>query len=712
MANIETNPQLKLIQSRLETMKHSTPRKQWLDNAKRMRDLYKGEIWPDDKTGSETLDSDHKVTINLPQSSADIIVSSIAYTDPEFQIVPMEPAAKQNAPYQKAALSKVWSEIGAAHVERKRLKDAVVYGIGVVFVGWLFEENNQPPKEGTRPAAALATPKRASYQPPDESALSPEADELVEAGIEPEMAAAVASIPESPAIPWQEPLLEEESEIDVLYDNPLLRRVSPLRFYVDPDHDDIEDLRQAAFVVEEKYVRKVDLENDERYSNTDNLKADLRESFDENDKVVPYGGARPPQEEFVKVYDYWQKDGRKHYVIADGQWDRPLLEEDWPYPYNSYPYTTLVYRSIPDQQEPQGAIEPAETSAKLYNLYRSIQIRHDEQIARTPLGFDENMVTADGLKRLRGTETMPLVPCNGPPESAIQPIHLTPLSREFYVTQDAVKQDVDIAMATNDYQRGLPDTTRRTFGEVSMINSLSASRGQLLQRLYEIACAQDANLVLSLLQDPTFCDRERWMAITGEKPQEIEELNWNADTIKGQSDVRVICNSTRVQTPESVQQNMVLAIQSLAQPAQAGVINLAPFLRKFAESLNMSPTEMEEIMNADQDQNGQALQQLAEAVEQQGQMLQQLGQYLQQLAEQVQQIQAELESGAVDAKTQMELRAREAELQHRQQAHELDINHLAQKHAIELDALRSKATVTTNAANPTNETNEPPQFGF
>lgn len=645
-----TAKQLKQVASRIEMCTQDESRKSWANKCRRMRDLYAGKLWPDQSQSVDgwPLEAEHEVTVNLAQVNTDIAVASIAYSDPEFQIIPQEPEAEQNAQWQKAALSKVWNEINALHIERLRLKTAVVEGVGVNFVGWRFEEENKTPHEGARP------------------------DYLPQEGPLPTLLAEDGSLVAPPPEP------EPEESLEVTYDNPSIRSVKPTMFYVDPDHDDMDDLRDAKYVFEVWRLPEEDVKKNKAYSNTKDIKGDSRIGTQHNEDEERK--QRKTDEKYVTLYSYWQRRGRRHLVFAEGQFEKPLLDEEWPYRYHTYPYTTLVYRNLLNEQLPQGSIEPAETSILSYNLYRSIQLRHDEQMARCLMGYDGSKLTEDGKKALKEGRTGALVECAGPPNETIQPLQHSALPQDFYATQAGSKEDANVAMASNDYLKGTPDRTRRTLGEVERTVSLSAARAQLLQRDYERACEKDANLILTLLQDERFCDRKRWMVITGQPQEQMPPGDWNADTIRGQSDVKVVCNSTRIQTPESLQGTMSFALQSLMPYVQAGLINPGPFLKKFGQSISLTPQEMDEVLKAQDDQVN---------VEQQVQETQaavtQLAQVVKQLMDQVQQLGEAIGQGQTDAKTTAEMERKKLDMDMAAQKHQLDMEMSAEKHMADME---------------------------
>ena len=646
-----TKKQLERLKRRIEVSVKLTDRENWQTTATRMRDLYKGNFWPDADAAIQPFEGEHRVTINMAQVNTDIIVSSIAYSDPEFMLIPQDPQAAETVPYQKQALQKVWNEIDALHSERQRLKDSVIYGLGVSFVGWRWEEEDSHAQEGTR---------RPDYLPQE--------------GDLPTLVMQDGGLMAPPPDPTP---AEELDGISVAYDNPTIRRVKPYRFYVDPDHDDLENLRDAAYVFEAKILPLDAVKANPNYTHTRDLKGDSRITVEDDEREEHR--KHKTDEQYVRVYDYWERQTRRHIVIVDGQWDKPILDEEWPYRFNSYPFVTLVYRDIPDEQLPQGAIQPAETSILSYNVYRSRQINHDDQMGRGLMGYDASKLTEDGKAVLKGDETGGLVECNGSFNEAVGPIAMAPLTQDFYLTQRDIKEDGNVAMAVNDYQKGAPDTTRRTLGEVDRTISLSASRAQAFQRDYERSCERDANLVLQLLQDERFCDSKRWLAMTGGDPDKVEGLEWNAESIKGQSDVRVVCNSTRVQTPESMQQTMAFALQSLMAYVQSGVVNPAPFLKKLGQAFNLTPQELQEFTLP---QNGG--QQMQQGMEQMGAVVQQIVPAVQGLMQEVEQLKQVISQNAVDAKTQMDMAVKQQQMQQDAEKFQLTIQQMQEKHALEM----------------------------
>lgn len=637
--------QLRTIQNRIESTIKANSRKEWARNAAEFRDLYSGKWFG---TNEFAAFGENRVNVNMAQVNVDIMVAAIAYADPEFQIVPLDQEAEVNSHYQKAALRKVWSEINAIRPERRRLKDSLIYGYGVNFVGWRFEESDSPAQEGG---------KRPEYLPQN--------------GPLPTLLTGGGDI----VIPPDEAEEETSEDSIVVYDDPIVRRVNPLRFYIDPDHDDLDDLRDAKFVVEEKIVPLDYVKNDERYSYRNEVRGSERLAFDDDDKDKSSRNKEfESTEKRVKLYEYWQKDGRLHVVFAEGMWDKPLMTETWPYRYASYPYTTLVYRDLPEDQLPQGVIQSAAGSVKMYSKYRTMQINHDEAMSRCPIGYDASGLTNDGKKAMQGNDVNPMVECNGVPANIIHPIPMPALPSDFYATQAAVKDDINGIMSVNDYMRGDAGSTRRTLGEVNMTVSLSAARGQLVQRDYERACEKDAMLILALLQDNRYCDRKRWMSISGEQDEQTPGYEWNYSNVLGQSSIRVVCNSTRVQTPESMQNSMAFGLQSLAAYVQNGMINPAPFIRKFGQSINLTPKELQEAIAP---MNGQGQQ--MQMVQQLGQQVQQMGQMMQQIGQAVQQIQQRLDAGAMDAKTQMEMQKAQMEMQMAAEKHQLEMSIIAEK---------------------------------
>jgi hypothetical protein len=137
-----------------------------------------------------------------------------------------------------------------------------------------------------------------------------------------------------------------------------------------------------------------------------------------------------------------------------------------------------------------------------------------------------------------------------------------------------------------------------------------------------------------------------------------------------------------VQTPESIQNTMGFILQSMAPYVQNGMINPAPFIKKLAQSLNLSPQDIQEVMSPSQggqdQQQAQAMQLVQKALEQIAQQLAKTDQEVQKLAQ-------DLGQGQLDAKTEADLQGKQMEMQHSQEKHDAEMQMMGQKHQMDME---------------------------
>jgi hypothetical protein len=188
--------------------------------------------------------------------------------------------------------------------------------------------------------------------------------------------------------------------------------------------------------------------------------------------------------------------------------------------------------------------------------------------------------------------------------------------------------DINLIMGVNEYRQGTPDRTRRTLGEVQSIISLSASRAQYKQLVFEEFCARIGKKILLLLQDPRFCDRIRFMRMTGASEEELQE--WNYERVLGDSDVKVVTNSTRPPTQDQEVQRWGFLLQSLTPYMQMGLVNIAPILQEVLKASGIPPSKIKEIQ---QSQESPIIMQLVQAVQALAMQVQQIQQALGQQAQ-------------------------------------------------------------------------------
>lgn len=661
--------QMELMKFRVDMVRNKLQSEgEWESNARNMFDLYKGLHWPVE-LGDELHD---RLTINYAQINVDVAEASIAYTDPEFLLEATESIAKENESYQKAALNSVWHEINALEPIQAAVQDSLICGKGVVFVGWRFQRFKSLPVEGARSREKTQPLPSASQQlPASPSGIEnvPELGALPSGGALPGVPGEATGFPlpgtpgvpggaeplASPPVQQKEVAAQEmpEMESSVVYDNPIVRRVNPLQFHVDPDHDDLKNLMDAAYVIEECVLPLNDVVFDKKLQHTSKLQGS--ETID--DRYLSEKNRNSSFARRVRLYHYWQREGRIHAIIADELPNEPLLIEEWPYNFNTYPYLCKIHRRIPNEQDPQGQVEPAETSIQELDVYRSTQLRHDRRWAKGQIAYDKSLVDEEAIADLESGIDGAIVGINGPPAQAFGPVPTDPLPSEFYVTQVGIKSDISALMGVDEWQTGTPaDRTRRTRGEVELLISRSSIRGQKLLRDFERFCEKVASLILTLLQDPRFCDRERWIEITGEDGG-TQPGSWNAERVKGSAHVRVVCNSSRVQTPETMQNKWGFLLQSIAPYVGAGVIDPTVLLEEAAKAYGLTPPQIKRM--SPQGGNGSQVQ---EAV-------QLLAKGLMEVKQQVEQLTAQLQQNQVDAKTQMDVAKHQQQMQQKAESH-------------------------------------------
>lgn len=710
------------IKFRLELVDNTRAgaRDEFQETAERMIALYKGEHFL-----SRPAANEDRLIINYAQVNTDILTTSLAYNDPALSIRPLSEKARGSAELQKAALTKTWVETDSLAPCQHAMQDASITGKGIVFVGWRYEtmedgptEGNRPedaydyatenqpldepdmpvpglpgmPEAGMQPMAGIASPEQgldgafAGVMPetPPGANPMPGADQGMFGEVSlPESGFALPETDESPEAPDQ--LISER----VVYDNPIVRRVDPLAFWVDPDHHDLENLRDAKYVVEIKEITLAELKKDSRFKGKKILK-DIKGTSRVDRRIMTPSNMESDDVKRVVLYDYWQKDKRIHVIICEEQLDEPLLVEPWPYRFPTYPYVLMAFRRIPNQQDPQGQIEPAETCIKELDKYRSIALNHDKRYAKGRTAFDKSKLTPGGMKALKEGEDGALIEVQGNPNEVFGSVPDDPLPADFYNTGMNIKQDISVLMGVDDWSRGTPDRTRRTKGEVDTMMSKSATRGQFIQVKFERFCSKIATLMLMLLQDESFCDNPRWIELKGDDGNTPpQQFYWNYSDVIGQSDVEVIVNSTRVQTPESLQQKWVNLLQMMGPFVQAGAVDITPVMEEVLKSF-----EVPESIRMKISQNGGgAMQQMQQALQQGQQMMQQMGQAIQQmmsqgqqimqqveqLTEKVQEMDGRLDVTSADAKTQMQIKKMEVDMQLDVEKHKMEMLKMQQE---------------------------------
>ena len=486
------------------------------------------------------VDYRDQVTVNYAQRNVLLKMAQIAFGPPAFNVVPHDSQSELKALDQKRHLEHVWREIKAYNATRRALLDTRVTGTGLCGVQWLcktrlrtYTDQSERPEEGEK----------------------------------------------------------KGQEVNILLDQPHVRRVSPYSALFDPDSPD--DL-QAGRWMGEKIIRPLEhLRRLPKYSHiADKLKGDTRYSEKYQTSLAFYQDSDQLKAVTFYVLYLWDVGARIEWTdeVPDQLMfagDRP--EIDYPLTPDGvayFPYVRL--RGVPDGESAYGMgdIEIAETQQVEINAARS-QLAARRRCDGSIYMADGTVMTQDLLDEIESApdRAIVLIQKGLKPGQKLSDV-MVPLQRqqvqpELYATYNEAKMDMAMLTGLSMEERGLGGAEKFAT-QTAMIAQTAGDRKALERVEYEEGVAEIATQVAWL--------EHRW----GDKERHIKaEEGWT--TLRG---VELAGNYSFFVEPASMSPPSDAMDEQLWQgrlmalaPFGASGINLTPVIERYLQSFDFENTE-------------------------------------------------------------------------------------------------------------------------
>ena len=165
-----------------------------------------------------------------------------------------------------------------------------------------------------------------------------------------------------------------------------------------------------------------------------------------------------PEDNLVALIEIWDKKYKKRMIYADGC-PRPLLVEDWPFPYlKNFPYVMCNYIDAPNQ--PYGLGLPRWIEDQQLQLNRARTLEQDvARKSRPRYAASESTAPEEIQKWLNGDDIV---------VGEIKPLQLADLLPSFQILQQNMHRDIEEATGADALLQGGRLPSRTTAGEVGL----------------------------------------------------------------------------------------------------------------------------------------------------------------------------------------------------------------------------------------------------
>lgn len=530
----------------------------WDKRAERARKLYDGQHWPDMKRASKRS----RIVVNHVRPAVDTKVANIAFAYPEFTLKPMNAEGRDHADTASQVIRFDWRRAGAQKEAKRALRDNQIYGLGICFDGWLWETEPTGMEPGQRSECGRGN---VAGEPPDTT--------------------------ENPGY-YEEPPVTQEM---LREDRPLVKRIAPCHFFVDPECDAV--LANARFCGYCEYRPLAEVKADERLKNVRQIEGSAKsmrpwvdgEYTEMEDEALPQDLKR------VKLLHYYERARKIHAIFCE-EHDKPLFVEPWTWSGDWYPFVVL---RAPDSEDEFWPTPPPLWIEHQQSEINEARTQHSEWRRQSAPGY-QTAGTLDEAQKQTISSGMAGRVVEGVMQP-LAPIPHAPIAKEVLEAGTIALNDLQFVFGLNEYETATVPSKRMTQAEVEAVRSSGGSRSAAERQAFEMFCAEIAEHMLAWEQQ--YSVRTRSLPIFDKNDKVLGFRDYTKEEIAGQYLVEVYVGSTTAPSSQEMLNGVGLFMQSLpnfvqgAQAAQMIGLDLKPLLMQFLKAIP-AVRDVEELMMA------------------------------------------------------------------------------------------------------------------
>jgi hypothetical protein len=497
-------------------LKHPYADSQWKRNVKLDRGLH----WNEDHKAMEASSDDPRprITVNLVASNVRDFIAFLLKNTPKFIAKPRRPEDVKSARVQQELVNYFWREKKWKKQARRAVRDLVTLGTSIMRTGWVLELD-------------------ASAQPDEHGQL--------------------------------------EYNDAVRKDEPLVRRVNPAKFLIDPMAPD-HDLESARWVAEifrkpltdvlanQKYdpevISKIEAGEYTPTKISREDKGDKDRDADDVKFMATYDdlSGEEAANTLVRIYEVWDKKFQRHYILLDGV-KEPLVAENWPYPHlDGFPYVLATYDELNDEMYGLGLPWAMEDQQLELNRIRTAEFEHRRNFGQQRLALNRNAISETELAKLQTGSTDDVV-VDGP--DAIKPIEYPQLPPDNYQVEGIIKEDIRNLIGADQLTQGgnLPGRTSAT--EVNTRSGYTGMKIDMRVDAVDTLLTEVTSQVLKHMK--AYMDQPTAIRIQGSMGNDWAMVN--KEDIRADTDLEIITVSAERTDPTVERQQATNVLDKLLQ---------------------------------------------------------------------------------------------------------------------------------------------------
>lgn len=537
--------------------------KNWLGESEKFLSYYRNKPKVFTKGGQQ-------VRVPVAISAIDAMYSALTAVEVEIRLTPLGTTTSPQAEVAEEALRHEWIKAKVQQEIEYATKDALITGLGWVFVGYEYETAEE---EAEREDAEL-----------EADALSRIQERFQQTGEYPDPEEIAGEIPTTTKLEY------------TIKDRVFVEHVCYDEMLWDPEAKKWPDVR---WVCRKLLLPWEQVKQDPTFYNTEDLTWDSVVDGNNRSKGDP-----ADDEKRVTLYELHDfETGMVCWFPKEG--DQLLREDPIPFAHEAdyqdrSQFVPLILRTNPGEVVGIGDVEAMKPSIDEQNVLRSALATYVER-AKPKILAKEGAFTAAGKKAARSQEWGEIVEFTA--QTSIQDIgdfKIPDMPKEAFELAAAAADDSRNAIGLNELLQGILPVGKKTATGMSILQNASeirqSERKNRMERLY----TDVAQRMLSVMQQ--FYDTERITKITGETGDTI--WNWTGDDIVMLHNLEVTLQPKIPVDDATTRENMLMLKNIFSMDP---TIDQAALNRHILKSLHVPADTIKELVKAPEQMQAEAM---------------------------------------------------------------------------------------------------------
>lgn len=487
---------------------------QWRQNLRLDRGIHWESGGKDGETEPSSDNPRERIQVNLVQSYVRDFLAFLFKNTPKFLCRPRRPEDVGSAKLQQELVNYFWKEKRWIKQARRAVRDLIVLGTCVMRTGWVLELD-------------------ASVKP----------DEFGEV----------------------------EYDDAVRQDEPIVKRVNPAKFLIDPAAPEC-DLDSARWVAEVFHKPLADVLVSVKYDPdvllrirtselTPTLVDEAEESKHDGSLAREVLEGEEAANRLVRIFDLWDKKYRRHYLLLDGV-DEPLLAENWPYEHlDGFPYVLAVYDELNDEVYGLGLPAAMEDQQFELNRIRTAEFEHRRRFGKIRLQRQKGAIDPLNVAKLLSGEDCDIEVNQ---MDGLKAFEMPQLPTDNYKVEEIIKEDIRLLIGADQLTNGgsLPSRTSAT-----EINARSGYTGMKIESRVQVVDDLLSDVTRQVLQHmKAYLTVPQAVRVQG--PRGVLWSNINRDEIAAEVDLDIVTVSAERVDENMLRQQSLQLLETLLQQQQ------------------------------------------------------------------------------------------------------------------------------------------------